>query len=111
LTCTQLPIVTNPDEYLQINSSYKLLLWRANNTNAESFKIKWKQRSKIKMCISLSYLLEDESKCTFSMDLIDDDSLYKHVIYSNNIQESVTWFYYIYPPTLFNMTYIGNILY
>jgi len=89
LTCIQSPIVTNPGENLQINRFYDLLLWRANNI-AESFKIKWKQRSTIKMCISVSYLLEDESKCTFSMDLTDDDSSVKKVILSNKIQESVT---------------------
>ncbi|XP_025195046.1 uncharacterized protein LOC112594470 [Melanaphis sacchari] len=46
--------------------NYDLLLWKAN-TNEESFEIKWKQINSIKMCISISYLLEDESKCTLSM--------------------------------------------
>ncbi|KAL5235451.1 hypothetical protein ACI65C_002861 [Semiaphis heraclei] len=78
-------------ENMEINRNYELLLWRANN-NAESFKIKWKQRSTINMCISMSYLLEDESKCTFSMYLTDDDSFVKKVTYSysNTIQESKT---------------------
>jgi len=67
-------------------------LWNAN-TVAESFEIKWKQRNSMKMCVSVSYLLEDESKCTFSMNLTDEDGPYKRVIYSTNIKESVTWFY------------------
>jgi len=45
------------------------------------------------MCISVSYLLEDESKCTFSMNLTDENIFYEPVIYSTNIEESVTWFY------------------
>jgi len=45
------------------------------------------------MCISVSYLLEDESKCTFSMDLTNDNSFDKRTIYTNKIQESVTWFF------------------
>lgn len=76
--------------YLQRYQTYDLLLWRANN-NAESFKIKWKQRNSIKMCISMSYLLEDQSKCTFSMYLTNEDSLDKQVIYSyDHIKESKT---------------------
>jgi len=72
---------------------YELLLWNATS-NSESFKIKWKQRNSMKMCISVSYLLEDESKCTFLMNLIHEDSPYhEQFIYSTNIKESVTWFY------------------
>ncbi|KAL5235450.1 hypothetical protein ACI65C_002860 [Semiaphis heraclei] len=74
---------------MEINRNYELLLWKAKN-NAESFKIKWKQRSTIKMCISMSYLLEDKSKCTFSVDVTDDDSFEKHFIVSHNIEESKT---------------------
>jgi len=41
------------------------------------------------MCISVSYLLGDESKCTFSMDLTNEDKLDKGILYSSNIKESV----------------------
>lgn len=75
------------DEILQIHPDYELLLWNAKS-NAESFKIKWKQRNSMKMCISVSYLLEDESKCTFKMNLTDEDDPYKRDIYSTNIKES-----------------------
>jgi len=89
---TQCPIFTDPAKMLQdIYPDYELLLWKANN-EVESLKIKWKQRNSMKMCVSLTYLLEDESKCTFSMDLTNEDSFDdKQVIYSNNIKESVTW--------------------
>lgn len=88
----QLPALIDSYVYLQRYQTYDLLLWRANN-NAESFKIKWKQRNSIKMCISMSYLLEDQSKCTFSMYLTNEDSLDKQVIYSyDHIKESVNWF-------------------
>ncbi|XP_001943393.2 uncharacterized protein LOC100166399 [Acyrthosiphon pisum] len=79
--------MSDPVAFLNIYPSYELLLWKANN-KAESFKIKWKQRNSIKMCISVSYLLGDESKCTFSMDLTDEDKLDKQIIYSSNIKES-----------------------
>ncbi|XP_027837642.2 uncharacterized protein LOC114120057 [Aphis gossypii] len=70
--------------------NYNLFIWKAN-TIEESFKIKWKQRNSIKMCISISYLLEDESKCTLSMDLSvlnRDDIFDKKIISSYNIKES-----------------------
>ncbi|CAI6369742.1 unnamed protein product [Macrosiphum euphorbiae] len=79
--------MSDPAAFLNIYPSYELLLWKANN-NAESFKIKWKQRNLIKMCISVSYLLGNESKCTFSMYLTDEDKLDKGVLYSSNIKES-----------------------
>lgn len=79
--------------------NYNLFIWKAN-TIEESFKIKWKQRNSIKMCISISYLLEDESKCTLSMDLSvlnRDDIFDKKIISSYNIIESVIIFnYYLY---------------
>ncbi|XP_016660813.2 uncharacterized protein LOC100572806 [Acyrthosiphon pisum] len=84
--------MADPAEILQIHPDYELLLWNAKS-NAESFKIKWKQRNSMKMCISVSYLLEDESKCTFKMNLTDEDDPYKRDIYSTNIKESVTWIY------------------
>ncbi|KAF0768457.1 tenascin-like, partial [Aphis craccivora] len=71
-----------PEEF-----SYNLLLWKANTT-AESFKIKWKQRNSIKMCISISYLLEDESQCTFNLDITRDDIVDKKIISSYNIKKS-----------------------
>ncbi|CAI6363846.1 unnamed protein product [Macrosiphum euphorbiae] len=79
--------MSDPAAFLNIYPSYELLLWKANN-KAESFKIKWKQRNSIKMCISVSYLLGDESKCTFSMDLTNEDKLDKGILYSSNIKES-----------------------
>ncbi|XP_026805156.1 tenascin-like [Rhopalosiphum maidis] len=66
---------------------YDLLLWKAN-TNEESFKIKWKQRNSIKMCISISYLLEDESKCTLSVELTNGENLKKYIMNAYNIKES-----------------------
>ncbi|XP_060876579.1 uncharacterized protein LOC132949615 [Metopolophium dirhodum] len=79
--------MSDTPEILDSHPLYELLLWRANNKK-ELFKIKWKQRNSIKMCISVSYLLVDESKCTFSMDLTGEDKLEKRVIYSSNINES-----------------------
>ncbi|XP_026822080.1 LOW QUALITY PROTEIN: tenascin-like [Rhopalosiphum maidis] len=67
--------------------NYNLLLWKAN-TNEESFKIKWKQRNSIKMCISISYLLEDESKCTLSVELTDGENLKKKIMNAYAIKES-----------------------
>jgi len=79
--------------------NYNLLLWKAD-TIEQSFNIKWKQRNSIKMCISISYLLEDESQCTLSMDLSvlnRDDNFEKQIISSYNIKESVIIFnYYLY---------------
>lgn len=66
---------------------YELLLWKTNNYT-ESFKIKWKQRNSIKMCISVSYLLKNESQCRFSMNLTDEDNFLDQIIYSNDIDES-----------------------
>jgi len=48
------------------------------------------------MCISVSYLVGNESKCTFSMDLTDEDKLDKGVLYSSNIKESVIGIVYVY---------------
>ncbi|KAL4119661.1 hypothetical protein QTP88_012455 [Uroleucon formosanum] len=79
--------IVDPTKIVQIPFYYELLLWDASSYT-ESFKIKWKQRNSMKMCISVSYLLEDESKCTFSMDLTDEDSIDKQVIYSTFIKES-----------------------
>ncbi|XP_025205629.1 uncharacterized protein LOC112601954, partial [Melanaphis sacchari] len=67
--------------------NYDLLLWKAN-TNEESFEIKWKQINSIKMCISISYLLEDESKCTLSMALTDKDNIDERYILYSNLTES-----------------------
>ncbi|XP_029343331.1 uncharacterized protein LOC100159980 [Acyrthosiphon pisum] len=77
--------MADPAGILKNNPDYELLLWNAKS-NAESFKIKWKQRNLMKMCISVSYLLEDESKCNFSINLTDENS--PRVIYSTNIKES-----------------------
>lgn len=66
------------------------MLWKADD-HTESFKIKWKQRNTVQTCISVSYLLEDASQCTFAMHLVHEDSPDKQVIlYSrDNITESV----------------------
>ncbi|XP_060851896.1 uncharacterized protein LOC132930188 isoform X2 [Rhopalosiphum padi] len=68
---------------------YNLLLWKAN-TAKESFNIKWTQRNSVKMCISISYLLRDESKCTLSLDVsqLDRDHFEKKIMHSYDIKES-----------------------
>lgn len=80
---TQWSIVTDLAE----NKNYKLLLWDTHK-NTDTFKIKWKQRNTIQTCISVSYLLKDESKCTLTMSLIDEDNFFQ-TVESNNIAESV----------------------
>jgi len=96
--------------------NYDLFLWKAN-TIEESFQINWKQRNSIKMCISISYLLEDESQCTLSMELsvLNRDNIFdKRIISVNNIKESVIIFYY-YSYYIFlytnNTTYLNNKIY
>ncbi|XP_022174267.1 uncharacterized protein LOC111036533 isoform X2 [Myzus persicae] len=81
------PFIMSNNAEIPKFSEYNLLLWRANN-NEESFKIRWKQRNTIQQCISVSYILNDVSKCTFTMILIDEDSPNKQIIGSNNIKES-----------------------
>lgn len=75
-------------------SSYNLLLWKANNIE-ESFKINWKQKNSVQMCISISYYkLENNSQCRFIMDLINKNN--SNTEQSYEFQQAVNSFYLYY---------------
>lgn len=72
-------------------SNYNLLLWEANSIE-ESFKINWNQKNTIQTCISVSYYkLQDNSRCSFTMDLINTNN--SNVEYSYTFQQAVNLFY------------------